>query len=82
MGSWRDLAYWRFMKFSVAPESRSVVVSALLLRECMCARIVIDFRADIYTLLLDLIKAVLIRRRENPRPQVESSERAYSFLPL
>jgi len=56
------------MKFLVAPESSSAVVSALLCEEWIYDRIVIDFRADIYTFVwsLLLIKAELIRRRENP----------------
>jgi len=35
--------------FSVAPESSSAVVSALLCKEWMYDQIIIDFRADIYT---------------------------------
>ena len=56
------------MKFSVAPESTSAMASALFAIECMKKRIVIDFRADIYTFgsLVCLIKADLIKQRENP----------------
>ena len=56
------------MKFSVAPESSKAVVSALLDSEWMYARTVIDLHIDMYTFVLSLflIKAELIRRRENP----------------
>jgi hypothetical protein len=49
----------------MAPESRSVVVSALFRDECKYVQTVIDFRAIINTLSLFLIQAVQIRRREN-----------------
>ena len=57
------------MKFLVAPLSNRVVVSALLVSECIKQCIVIDFRIEIYTLslLLCLIRANLIRHWENPR---------------
>ena len=56
------------MKFSVAPESRRAVASALFATECIKNRMVIDLRADINTspLLLCLISAEVIRRQENP----------------
>ena len=56
------------MKFSVAPESRSAVVSALLLDVCRNTRIERDWRFDKYTRseLTVLIKAELIRLLENP----------------
>ena len=62
------LTYKRFMKFLIAPESSNVMVSALLLSECMNNCSVIDFCAEINTLdaILLLIKAKLIRLRENP----------------
>ena len=56
------------MKFSVAPESRSALVSALRSRECRKTFNVIDCRFDKYTfsVLTSLIKADVIRRWENP----------------
>ncbi len=56
------------MKFSVDPESRRAIASALFAIEWMKNRTVIDFRADMYTFesQLRLIKADLIRQRENP----------------
>src|SRR6266481_1662405 len=67
IGSLSHFAYSRFRKFSVAPESRRDIVSALLEFEWIKTRTVIDFRADMYTLeLLGLISADLIRLRENP----------------
>src|SRR5712675_1586091 len=63
MVSFNHLAYSRFIKFSVAPESSKAVVSALFRDEWTYVRTVIDFRMDIYTLVLSLflIKAELIR---------------------
>jgi hypothetical protein len=60
------------MKFSVAPESSSAEVSALLYREFKYTRIVIDRRFDRYTLLVlnALTKAELVRRPENPLPRL------------
>jgi hypothetical protein len=60
------------MKFSVAPESSSAEVSALLNREFRYTRIVIDRRFDRYTLLVlnALTKAELVRRPENPLPRL------------
>jgi len=56
-----------FRKFSVAPELRRDIVSALLALEWIKTWTVIDFRVDIYTFeLLGLISANLIRLRENP----------------
>src|SRR5260370_8498993 len=56
------------MKFSVAPESRSAMASALFAIEWIKNRTVIDFCADMYTFESQfcLIKADLIRQRENP----------------
>ena len=56
------------MKFSVAPESTRAIVSALFTIEWTVNHIVIDFLADIYTLLLlvRLISADLIKHLENP----------------
>ena len=56
------------MKFSVAPESRSALVSALRFRECRKTFNVIDCQLDKYTfsVLISLIKAEVIRRWENP----------------
>jgi hypothetical protein len=58
------------MKFSVAPESSSAEVSALLDKEFKYTQIVIDRRFDRYTLLVlnALTKAELVRRPENPLP--------------
>src|SRR5258708_5399259 len=68
MGSRSHLAYWRFMKFSVAPESTSAITSALFATEWTKNRSVIDFRAERYTSPLPpcLISADLIRQFENP----------------
>src|SRR5258707_9537525 len=68
MGSRSHFAYWRFMKFLVAPESTSAITSALFAMEWTKNRSVIDFRAERYTspLLLCLISADLIRQLENP----------------
>ncbi len=56
------------MKFLVAPESRSVTALALFAIEWTKNRTVIDFCANIYTFesWFCLIKADLIRQRENP----------------
>src|SRR6266404_5401255 len=67
IGSFSHFAYSRFRKFSVAPELRRDIVSALFEFEWIKTRTVIDFRVDMYTLeLLGLISANLIRLRENP----------------
>src|SRR5216684_925024 len=68
MGSHSHFAYWRFMKFLVAPESTSAIASALFATEWTKNRSVIDFRAERYTspLLPCLISADLIRQFENP----------------
>ena len=72
------------MKFSVAPESKRAVASALFTTECMKKQTVIDLHADINIspLLFCLISAEVIRRQENPdylRPSWLSLKR--SFLP-
>src|SRR5258708_36675010 len=66
MGSLSHFAYERFMKFSVPPESRRAIASALVAIEWMKNRTVINFRADRYTLTpeLDLIKAAQFRPSE------------------
>ena len=79
IGNFNHFAYDKFMKFSVAPESKRAVASALFTTECMKKWIVIDLRADINTspLLLCLISAEVIRRQENPdylRPSWPSLE--------
>src|SRR5258708_10386789 len=68
MGSCSHFAYWRFIKFSVAPKSTSAIASAHFAMEWTKNRSVIDFRADKYTspLLPCLISADLIRQPENP----------------
>jgi hypothetical protein len=35
MGNWRYFAYWRFIKFSMAPESSRAMASALFDFECI-----------------------------------------------
>jgi hypothetical protein len=52
MGSCRYFAYCRFMKFSIAPKSRSATVSALFDFECIKDRMVIDFLFDINTFVV------------------------------
>src|SRR3984893_9486920 len=56
------------MKFSVAPESSSDSISALLDAVCMCALMVIDFLSDKYTRssVPLLIQAAQIRAFKNP----------------
>src|SRR6266446_3904803 len=49
IGSRSHLAYSRLRKFSVAPESRREIVSALFAGEWMKTQTVIDLRVDIYT---------------------------------
>jgi hypothetical protein len=67
IGSHNHWAYSRLRKFLVALESTRATVSACLCAECMNIQTVIDFCRDIYTsLLLCLIRANLIRLRENP----------------
>src|SRR5260221_6089616 len=68
MGSRSHVAYLRFMKFSVAPESTSAIALALFATEWTKNRSVIDFHAERYTspLLPCLISADLIRQFENP----------------
>src|SRR5258707_15842162 len=68
MGSCSHFAYWRFMKFLVAPKSTSAIASALFAMEWTKNQSVIDFRAERYTspLLLCLISTNLIRQFENP----------------
>jgi hypothetical protein len=52
MGSCRYFAYYRFMKFSMAPESRSATVSALFDFKCIKDRMVVDFLFDINTFVV------------------------------
>jgi hypothetical protein len=49
IGMWRYFVYSKFIKFSVAPESSRVMVSALFDLECKKVRMVIDFLFDINT---------------------------------
>jgi hypothetical protein len=60
--------YCVVMKFSVAPELRSAVVSALLFEVFTYTLIDMDWQFDKYTCseLIALIKAELIRHWENP----------------
>jgi hypothetical protein len=68
MESLSQCTYCMVMKFLVAPESRSVVVSALLFKVFTYTLIDMDWRFDKYTHseLIVLIKAKLIRHWENP----------------
>src|SRR5580692_10488879 len=68
MGKCISLAYCILRKFSVAPESRSAIVSALFLARWMNRRSCIDFRIDRYILSepVFLIQAVRIRPPKNP----------------
>jgi hypothetical protein len=52
MGSWRYFAYWRFIKFSMAPKSNRATASALFDFECINVRMVIDFLFDINTFIV------------------------------
>src|SRR5580704_143468 len=63
-----SLAYCILRKFSVAPESRSAIVSALFLARWMNRRSCIDFRIDKYILSepVLLIQAARIRPPKNP----------------
>src|SRR5580692_10634231 len=68
MGKCISLAYCILRKFSVAPESRSAIVSALFLARWMNRRSCIDFRIDRYILSepVFLIQAAWIRPPKNP----------------
>ena len=68
IGSRSQCTYCVATKFSVAPESRSAAVSALLFEVLTYTLIDMDWRFDKYTRseLIALIKAELIRRWENP----------------
>ena len=72
MGSCNSLVYFMLMKFSVAPESRSAVVSALFqdrwMNRCNC----IAFRMEKYILSdpILLIQAAWIRPPKNFLPEL------------
>src|SRR5580693_2883919 len=68
MGKCISLAYCILRKFSVAPESRSAIVSALFLARWMNRRSCIDFCIDKYILSepVLLIQAIWIRPLKNP----------------
>src|SRR5580692_146053 len=68
MGKCISLAYCILRKFSVAPESRSAIVSALFLARWMNRRSYIDFCIDKYILSepVLLIQAARIRPPKNP----------------
>src|SRR5580692_12982524 len=68
MGKCISLAYRILRKFSVAPESRSTIVSALFLARWMNRHSCIDFRIDKYILSepVLLIQAIQIRPPKNP----------------
>src|SRR6266851_5965191 len=63
------------MKFSVAPESNSAIVSALLDLKCVKMRSVIDFRFEINTSWSQyrLSRANLIRLLQNPPALLHTS---------
>jgi hypothetical protein len=64
IGSRRYLAYSRFMKFSIAPESNKAMALALFDLVCRKVQIVMDFLFDINTfeVLVCLISADLIKQ--------------------
>src|SRR5580692_10072623 len=70
MGKCISLAYRILRKFSVAPKSRSAIVSALFLARWMNRCSCIDFRIDKYILSepVLLIQAARIRPPKNPLP--------------
>ena len=74
MGSHNSLVYFMLMKFSVAPESRSTVVSALFqdrwMNRCNC----IDFHMEEYILSdpILLIQAAWIRPPKNFLPELQA----------
>src|SRR5580692_10083482 len=70
MGKCISFAYCILRKFSVAPESRSVIVLALFLARWMNRCSCIDFCIDKYILSepVFLIQAVWIRPPKNPLP--------------
>src|SRR5580692_10104615 len=70
MGKCISLAYRILRKFSVAPESRSAIVSALFLARWMNRYSCMDFRIDKYILSepVFLIQAARIRPPKNPLP--------------
>ena len=72
MGSHSSFAYFMLMKFSVAPESRSTVVSALFQDRWMNKRSCIDFRIEKYILSdpILLIQATWIRPPKNFPPEL------------
>jgi hypothetical protein len=72
MGKCISLAYRILRKFSVAPESRSAIVSALFLARWMNRCSCIDFRIDRYILSdpVLLIQATQIRPPKNPLPSL------------
>ena len=72
MGSRSSLAYFMLMKFSVAPESRSAVVSALFQDRWMNRHNCIDFCIEKYILSdpVLLIQAAQIRPLKNFPPEL------------
>src|SRR5580692_7382918 len=80
MGKCISLAYRILRKFSVAPESRSAIVSALFLARWMNRCSCIDFRIDRYILSepVLLIQAARIRPLKNPLLSLPF----YSLMPL
>src|SRR5580692_11592260 len=80
MGKCISLAYRMLRKFSVAPESRSAIVSALFLARWMNRRSCIDFCINKYILSepVFLIQAIWIRPPKNPLLSLPT----YSSTPL
>ena len=72
MGSHSSLAYFMLIKFSVAPESRSAVVSALFQDRWMNRHNCIDFHIEKYILSdpVLLIQAAWIRPPKNFPPEL------------
>jgi hypothetical protein len=71
------------MKFSVASQSIKAEVSALLFEVCKKIFIVIDCRLDRYTSfeVLALIKAEVIRCRENPQSALHQFCKPFHISP-
>ena len=67
--------YSRFIKFSVAPESSSTIVSALFDLKCIKMHSIIDFQLDINTSWsrYRLSSADLIRLLQNPPALLRTS---------
>src|SRR5580692_4771634 len=84
MGKRISFAYCMLRKFSVAPESRSAIVSALFLARWMNRHSCIDFHIDRYILseTVFLIQAVRIRPPKNPLLSLPSYSSVLPDRPL